>query len=482
MEPARSHSTSHSTLGTKPTNGSDIPEVHIATYSNDVHTDVKPTGSIHTPELNLSDTVSGEIHPLKQTQHVVVASAVLALDETDNITTLDSLISLALSVHPSIQAARQKVSALRHRIPQVTALEDPIFGNTFWPIQDQALQTAGGRVGHQFSIGQQVPWPEKIKVKERVAQREVEIAETEVIQVEQEITEAVRLAYYQLWLTDHLIQVVQQNKLLVEDLIKIAEARYRTGGSQSDLLKAQIESDKLDEELIHLLQEKEVARADLGTLVQQPAHLMPTAVSELELISAIPDLEVLIAEAEKSNPNLQGLKAQLDRDREKIHLASLQRYPDFHLGVGYSIISDDQNVISPVANGRDNLNFSVGLSLPLWKEKNESGVSEAIHQSNRQTHLRDAEHNRLIGQIRRQVAAAEASVDQLNLFADRLIPKTERTLRLTTADYQGKKADFSDLIENYQDLLSYQIQVARAKADIASTHAKIARLVGKQVK
>ena len=163
-------------------------------------------------------------------------------------------------------------------------------------------------MGHQFSIGQKVPWPEKIKVKERVAQREVEIAETEVIQVEQEITEAVRLAYYQLWLTDHLIQVVQQNKLLVEDLIKIAEARYRTGGSQSDLLKAQIESDKLDEELIHLLQEKEVARADLGTLVQQPAHLMPTAVSELELISAIPDLEVLIAEAEKSNPNLQGLR------------------------------------------------------------------------------------------------------------------------------------------------------------------------------
>ena len=478
MEPARSHST----LGTKPTNGSDIPEVHIATYSNDAHTDVKPTGGIHTPELNLSDTVSGETHPLKQTQHVVFASAVLALDETDNITTLDSLIRLALSVHPSIQAARQKASALRHRIPQVTALEDPTFGNTFWPIQDQALQTAGGRVGHQFSIGQKVPWPEKIKVKERVAQKEVEIAETEVIQVEQEITEAVRLAYYQLWLTDHLIQVVQQNKLLVEDLIKIAEARYRTGGSQSDLLKAQIESDKLDEELIHLLQEKEVARADLGTLVQQPAHLMPTAVSELELISAIPDLKVLIAEAEKSNPNLQGLRAQLDRDREKIHLASLQRYPDFHLGVGYSIISDDQNVISPVANGRDNLNFSVGLSLPLWKEKNESGVSEAIHHRNRQTHLRDAEHNRLIGQIRRQVAAAEASVDQLHLFVDRLIPKTERTLRLTTADYQGKKADFSDLIENYQDLLSYQIQVARAKADIASTHAKIARLVGKQVK
>ena len=63
----------------------------------------------------------------------------------------------------------------------------------------------------------------------------------------------------------------------------------------------------------------------------------------------------------------------------------------------------------------DNLNFSVGLSYRSGRE-NESGVSEAIHHRNRQTHLRDAEHNRLIGQIRRQVAAAEASVDQLHLL------------------------------------------------------------------
>ena len=45
--------------------------------------------------------------------------------------------------------------------------------------------------------------------------------------------EAVRLAYYQLWLTDHLIQVVQQNKLLVEDLIKIAEALGMVAASPS---------------------------------------------------------------------------------------------------------------------------------------------------------------------------------------------------------------------------------------------------------
>ena len=71
---------------------------------------------------------------------------------TESITDLQSLIAQALSVHPRIQAARQRVAALNHRIPQVTSLDDPVIGNTFWPIHDQALQTAGGRVGHQFSL------------------------------------------------------------------------------------------------------------------------------------------------------------------------------------------------------------------------------------------------------------------------------------------------------------------------------------------
>ena len=94
--------------------------------------------------------------------------------------TLDELIATAVASHPSIAAARQKVAAASHRIPQATALEDPIVGNTFWPIHDQALQTAGGRIGHQFSLSQKVPWPEKLDARGQVACREVQVAQAEV--------------------------------------------------------------------------------------------------------------------------------------------------------------------------------------------------------------------------------------------------------------------------------------------------------------
>jgi cobalt-zinc-cadmium efflux system outer membrane protein len=51
-------------------------------------------------------------------------------------------------------------------------------------------------------------------------------------------------------------------------------------------------------------------------------------------------------------------------------------------------------------------------------------------------------------------------------------------LKIATADYQGKKADFTDLIDVYQELLTYQVQVARTKATLASTLAQIDKTVG----
>ncbi len=91
---------------------------------------------------------------------------------------------------------------------------------------------------------------------------------------------------------------------------------------------------------------------------------------------------------------------------------------------------------------------------------------------------REAERDRLRGQLRRQIAIAYATIERLELFRDRLIPRTKQTLDVATAEYQGKQADFTDLIDIYQELLSYEVQVARTKATLASTLAQIETIVG----
>ena len=391
---------------------------------------------------------------------------------------VDYFVSIALAGHPKIRAARNRVAAANNVIPQARALPDPKFGNTFWPIHDQALQTAGGRVGHQFQLSQGVPWPEKLRTKAAIAGREVQMAQAEVEQIEREITEMVRLAYYEVWFATRAIAIIDETRELVDDLTNVAEARYKAGGTQQDVLRAQLEADRLDDQLVTLRKQKEQAQADLAALVQQPVSLIPETQEDIGLGNVPKQLDELLALTEQCSPELRALAWEIQRDRQKQRLAYLQKYPDFNLGLNYSIISDDNDVISPVANGHDNISFVVGVTLPIWREKINAGIREAANRTGSTANRLEAERDAIQGKLRRLMAQADALVEQETIYENRIIPRTEDTLKLSIADYRGKRTDFFSLIETYRELLMFETQLARIEATLAGTVAQIERTVG----
>src|SRR5690606_1312805 len=190
---------------------------------------------------------------------------------------VEYFVSIALAQHPQIRAARQRVAAATNVAPQVRSLPDPTFNNTIWPSKTDDLQTAGGRVSHQFNLTQGVPWPQKLQTKAAIADREVQMAQAELARIQREIAESVRLAYYEVWFATRAIAIIHETRELVDTLTQVAEARYRSGGSQQDVLRAQLESDRLDDQLVTLVRQKQQAQADLAALVQQPVSLIPEA-------------------------------------------------------------------------------------------------------------------------------------------------------------------------------------------------------------
>ncbi|QEF98556.1 Outer membrane efflux protein [Stieleria maiorica] len=391
---------------------------------------------------------------------------------------VDYFVGIALSRHPKILAARNRVSAAVNLIPQARALPDPMFSNTFWPIHDQALQTAAGRVGNQMSLSQQIPFPQKLDAKASIASHEVRMAQAEVDAIEREITESVRLAYYEIWFAGRAIEIIQETRELVEDLTEVAEARYRSGGSQQDVLRAQLEADRIDDQLVTLRQQKQVAQADLAALLQQPVDMLPETSDQLETASSPEQLEALIALAEQCNPTLQGLAAEFARDRSKESLACLQQYPDLTVGMHWGLVNDNHDVISPVANGHDNISFTVGTTLPIWRSKITAGIREAASRRSSTAQRLEAERDSLYGKVRRLAAQADALIQQRSIYENRIIPRTEDTLKLAISDYRGKRADFFSLIETYRELLMFETQLARIEATLAGTIAQIDRTVG----
>jgi outer membrane protein TolC len=263
----------------------------------------------------------------------------------------------------------------------------------------------------------------------------------------------------------------------VNDLIKVAEARYVAGGSQQDVIRAELEKEKLDQQLLELRQQKAVAQADLAALIQVPAPIRLEAEPKL-LIGDVPaQLEELVARAEQCNPELQGLVWQIERDAQQQRLACLQKYPDLRLGMQYGMMNIGGS-ISPVADGNDMISFNVGVTLPVWREKIRAGIHEASAERLSSTRQLEAEYLSIEGKLRRLLADAQSLEQQRMLFVDRITPKAEQAYTVAMSDYTVGKTTFAQLVDNYSELLLFKLQTARLEATLAGTLAQIERAVG----
>jgi outer membrane protein, heavy metal efflux system len=390
---------------------------------------------------------------------------------------VDELVQMAIAVHPKIQAARSRIAAAQFRIPQASALPDPLAETLFWPIANNAQQLAGGRMANQLSLAQTVPWPEKLRAQAEVAAREVGMAQAEMREIEREIVESVRLAYYEVWYSGHAYGIVHENRKLAEQIVEIAQNRLRAGGSQQDVIRAVLEVEKRDQQLLELNRQFEVAQADLATLIQQPLDLSIETTQDLPASDVTTQLDTLLATAEQCNPALQSLAWQIQRDLQKQRLATLQNYPDLTYGVQYGMMSSSQ-ATSPVADGIDNISFSVGTTLPIWKKKIQAGICQAAWERSSSSQLRQSEWNSIAGRLRRLVQQAHSLDRQRALYVEKMIPRAEQAFEISRSEYTVGKISFVQLIDNFSEVLMFRVEAARIEATLAGVLAQIERTVG----
>ena len=393
---------------------------------------------------------------------------------------VEALIQNAIDIHPKIQAARSRISASQFRIPQARALPDPMAETLFWPIANNAQQLASGRMTNQLSISQTVPWREKLRTQAEVAAREVGMAQAEMREIEREIAESVRLAYYEVCFSSQAYRIVSANRKLAEQIVIIAQNRFRSGGSQQDVIRAELEVEKRDQQLLDLDKQLEVAQADLATLVQQPLAFSIETESDLNVNDIPMQLDTLLSTAKQCNPTLQNLAWQIQRDLQKQRLATLQKYPDLTYGVQYGMMSSSQ-AISPVADGIDNISFSVGTTLPIWKKKIQAGICQAASERNSSAQLHQSEWNSIAGRLRRLVQQAQSLDKQRLLYVERIIPRAEQALEISQSEYTVGKISFIQLIDNFGEVLMFRIEVARIEATLAGVLAQIERTVGCEI-
>jgi outer membrane protein TolC len=379
--------------------------------------------------------------------------------------TLQDCLDYAQQNNPGLEAALNRWKAAAERIPQARSLPDPSL--------NYELEAMPDRRQHMVTLNQMFPWPEKLSLGAAVAREEAEAARQQYEAAKVSLFFRVKDAYYEYYYLGRAVAVVRENRDLVKYLEEVARTRYKAGAAgHPDVIRAQVELGKLDDQLRTLEDLRGAAAARVNAALNRPAEAplaWPTSVP-LEPVEAS-DAEVL-AWLGQASPELKALDHEVAREQEAVALARKDYLPDFMVGAGYM-----REQMS--GGGEDGVTVMTGITLPIWREKYAASVREARARHEAALRARTDRANTLGAEVKMTLYRFRDAERKINLYRDTLLPKAREALKATEASFRVGQAAFTDLIDAQRIFLEFQLAGERALADHAQRRAELEMLVGR---
>jgi len=404
--------------------------------------------------------------------------------------TLREFIVRALEVNPEIQAAREVARARAERIPQVTALPDPILRSKTLP---EPVRTAEGDNFFILGVSQKLPAPEKLDRRGRIALEETRMALERLRQTRIRVIADVKRAYFQLYILGKSIEITEANQNLMHGLIDVARAQVTAGRRrQDDVLRAQTELSNLEAERIALRQRRVTVVAKLNELLSRPSTMSIDTPEDFEVRQVDLTVEALFSKAIKANPELKGLEWRMERDRRAIELAKLAHWPDFTIGFEWMPMDPRGAFKAPInpatgrrpvtpqlsEDGSDNWAIIFGFNLPIWFDKIKAGEEESRRNLSASKLQFAAARNRVRFQIEDALERVRSQQQLADLFQNTIIPQAEQTYYVSQASYTAGASDFLYVMDNWRKWLVFTIQYYRSLGELERSVADLEQALG----
>lgn len=406
---------------------------------------------------------------------------------------LNSYLLEALERNPSIAASVANVRAKLERIPQATALADPILRTVSRP---EPIQTAAGDLTFTLGVTQTIPLPQKLDRKGRAAAAEARMAIEQLNATRLRVIADVARAYYRLYLADRSLELASAHRKLLESLEQVVASQYRVGKvSQQDVLRVQTAlTSLLNDEDTYARQRMSAAAAVNRLLDRSLMSPVPTT-SPIELSGIGERAERLIALAREHNPEIAELLHQIERDRESVGLADLGYWPDLTLGFEWSHGKGRSPFIPQInpntgrrprynrksEEGDDNWAIIAQVNVPIWSQKIEAARREARENLEKTLKERHAAENMIAFRVYDAWVEAKTHEDTIRLLESTLLPQALQTYEVSLSEYQVGRTDFLRVIDNWRVRLNFELMRHREIAAFERAVADLEQAVGMQL-
>jgi outer membrane protein TolC len=386
--------------------------------------------------------------------------AARAADDLPSPLRLGDVLGVVERDNPEL-AVRRSMHAAAARRPAATVWPDDPMAMLEWWQQPVDFAT----VPIMLTLRQPIPIVSKLHARRDLAERQANSARDEVDEVARRVQMEAKRAYFELVLADRNARQNDAVRGLVENLVRVVEARYRVGMAvQADLLKAQGELLMLENERLDFERDRSTATTTLNRLMNRTADasLGPTG-SEPDLVS-LPAASALVDRALATRPELRRAQDAVAEAKAKLTVEQRENLPELAAWGAYMV-----NI-----RGVDTFTVGFQTSLPIFSSiRKRSLASAAELEVQAAGKALEAARRDTEAAVRTVLLELDSAARHVRLHADKMVPLSEVTLQSALASYEAGRVDFPAVLEaaravreHHTDHIKYLVEYERRLAEL----------------
>jgi cobalt-zinc-cadmium efflux system outer membrane protein len=366
---------------------------------------------------------------------LVIRAFLAATGVGANQLSLEEALSYALAHNPEVVRAQKELEAAGARRLQQSAYPFPDL-----VFRDEGLSFRRDGLDREVSFGveQLIEFPGKRSLRKEAAGYDRDAAAAELERVRSIVSADVKRAYFRTLYAQKLLEATNGLLDIIKRYQEMAAVRFEAGQSSSlDILRGRLEWLRAEGEIIEARRGLRESQASMLRLTGQDEGEPTLTVAERISPPLARDLAALERGAE-SRPSLKAAELQLARAGAAARLARKNAWPDFVLGIYYPSLRTS------------GWGFSVGATIPIWRDKVKGEILEADAVSQAQAAALAARRQKIRYSLRAAYADVRASEEQLALFEKSVLKEVDNLLETGIAQYRYGKIDSLNLFDLYR--------------------------------
>lgn len=279
---------------------------------------------------------------------------------------------------------------------------------------------------------------------------------------------AVKRAYYQHHFLDARIAINRQTLTLLANLEKVARAQHEAGkATLQDVLRVQIEHDRIVTTISNLVDSRNVVLAQFkAALGLRESDSMPPVPAKFESTPLDLTSDRLLAFALARNPRLRSMEAEVLRADAEIRVAEKARVPDITAGIKADAIMWPF-IFRP----------ELRVTLPVWRDKIKAQIEGAEAGKRAAAARLSAEQIALVVEFVEKLYLFREAGRNLELFNERLLPKSRQSLEVAQSAYIGGQVEFVNVIDAQRSLLDFSLSAVEARVQRELALAELSLII-----